>query len=74
MMGREEDNLGEMGLSNLARARPNNLCRAGPSSIGVVELIKICKKRQSGSRGSKHSTKMNLFFLEGVSFVSIKLL
>jgi hypothetical protein len=62
MMGREEDDLGEMWPSSLARVGPNNLGRARPSGIGGVEPTKKCKKWQPGSRGSKHRNKDEPFF------------
>ena len=44
MKREEEDDLGEMGPSNLAEAGSNNLGGAGPSGIGGVEPTKKCKK------------------------------
>jgi hypothetical protein len=78
MMGREEDDLGEMRPSSFARAGPsnlggagagfNNLGGAGPSGIGGAKPTKECKKRQFGSRGSKHRKKDEPFFSQGYPF------
>jgi hypothetical protein len=44
MIEREENDLGEMGPSNLAWAGPNNLYGARLNGIGRVEPTKIIKK------------------------------
>jgi hypothetical protein len=66
MMEREKDDLGEMEHNSLAGTRLSNLGGAGPNGKGGIELTK-------NTRRDDLETKMNLFFLENVSFVSIKL-